>query len=101
MCSVCQMRVKVCPHFHSGEEIERAKRFVHVNDVGICRQGAGDFDPLPHATGKFSGIGILESIETNHFDIASDDFILLIPAPARRPKEMFSRTVSQGKTPFS
>ena len=48
---------EVGPHLEPGDVVEGAERLVHVEDLGVRRQGSGDFDALPHAAGEFAGVG--------------------------------------------
>lgn len=53
----------------AGLLIHRRKRFVHQQDVGVYGQRPGQADPLAHPAGQFTGITVLESRQTDFFDI--------------------------------
>src|SRR6202022_174250 len=71
-------------HLHAGKEIERAKRFVHVDDVRICGKGARNFHALTHAAGKLARVGIFKAVQAHHVDVTGNRaFSLGRPKPAQ------------------
>src|ERR1700738_4820430 len=62
-------------HFQASEKVERAERFIHVNDVGIRRERARDLHTLAHPAGKLVRIGVFKSGQTHHVDVARDDLV--------------------------
>src|SRR5207249_259705 len=64
---------QVRPHLQAREEVERAEGLVHVDDLGVGGEGAGDFDALPHAAGELAGVRGLESLQTHHVDVMAKD----------------------------
>src|SRR6185369_3967327 len=43
------------------------------------RQGAGQFDALPHAAGQLARVGALEAGQAHHLDVAADNLLALGP----------------------
>ena len=64
---------EVRAHLQARDEVQRAKRFVHVDDVRVGGERAGDFDPLLHAAGQFARIGPLEAAQADHLDVVRDN----------------------------
>src|SRR5947208_3287086 len=48
-----------------GEDVKRGERLVHKEHFGLDDECAGDADTLLHATGKFLGVGGLETVEAD------------------------------------
>ena len=63
-----------------GQHVERRKRLVEQQDVGVDDQRAGKTDPLPHAARQFLGIGVFEPVKADQVDR-----IDRLPPPVRRP----------------
>src|ERR1700694_282083 len=64
-------------HLQAGEKVERAERFVHVNDVGISRERSRDLHTLAHPAGKLVRIGVFTSGQTHTVDVTRDDLVAL------------------------
>ena len=53
-----------------GEDVERAERLVHEQDVRLDDQRAGEAHALAHAAGELLGVGGLEAVEADQVDRA-------------------------------
>jgi len=64
-------------HFQAGEKVERAERFVHIDDLRIGGERASDLDALTHSAGKLVRVGVFKTSQTDHADIARDRLVAL------------------------
>ena len=92
---------QILPHLETGEEIERAERFIHVKHSGIGGEGAGNLDPLPHAAGKFARIRFLEANQPDHLDVMVDALGAFRCRPFEQTEADILLDGEPGKTPFS
>src|SRR5260370_35977106 len=77
---------QISSHFHSGNEVERAKRFIHVNDLGIRSQRPGNLNPLTHSPGQLPGISSFEAGQSNHLNVVMHNFSPFVARTATEPK---------------
>jgi len=68
---------KIGAHFQAGQKIERAERFVHINEVRVGRECACDLNPLTHSTGKLVRVRVFKTGQTYHLDVARDNALAL------------------------
>ena len=55
------------------QRIKRREWLVHQQDVGICRKGAGEADPLLHAARKLVGVFLRPGRQAHHVELFVDD----------------------------
>jgi len=51
-----------------GQHIERGKRLVHEEHLGLDHQGARETNTLFHPAGQFLGVGVFETVEPNRIE---------------------------------
>ena len=84
-----------------GEHVERRKRLVHQENIGVDDKRPREADALAHAAGEFLREGEFETVEADQIDRfqrAPSGFVLARSAFARRPSSTLASTVSQGNS---
>jgi len=64
---------EVRPHPEPGDVVERPERLVHVENLGVRRQGPGRLDPLSHPARKLAGVRLLEADQPDQPDVTAHD----------------------------
>ena len=88
-------------HQRAGLVVERAERLVEQQDLGIVGERARDRGALLHAAGELLGKVIVEAAQADLREpfVARSRCCSRAGTPfSRRPKAMFSATVSQGNS---
>ena len=64
-------------HHHAGLRVERAKRFVHQQSLGVKCVGAGNRHTLLHAARQLVWVSALIAFQVHQRDVVRDDFLPL------------------------
>jgi hypothetical protein len=80
-------------HTEARQRVEGPERLVHVEQVGLGHEGAGDLDPLEHPSRQFMRVAFLEPGQTHQVHMMCDD---LVPLRVRCPVQRELQIPSHG-----
>ena len=84
-----------------GQSVERGKRLVHQQHLGLDRERAREADALLHPARQLARIGFFEAVEADLIDIDAGAFFALGSGDsprASRPISTLALTVSHGSS---